>query len=216
MPSLMRDVRAVVFDLDGTLVDSLSDIITHLNGSLADHGLPTRTAIEIGEWVGHGAEQLVQRAVPDTTLVPAILATFRSRYRARPVIATRLFDGLAEVLDALAPTRKLAILSNKPHDLTVLVAEQLLGQWPFAVIHGQHPERPRKPDPGSIELCCSQLGIPLTDAVLVGDSEVDIATARAASMRGICVSWGLRDVESLRAARPDILVDAPAELGALF
>jgi phosphoglycolate phosphatase len=212
----MRDVRAVVFDLDGTLVDSLADIITHLNGSLADHGLPTRTAVEIGEWVGYGAEQLVQRAVPDTVLVPAILATFRSRYRARPVIATRVYDGLAAVLDALAPTRKLAILSNKPHDLTVLVAQQLLVHWPFAVIHGQHPERPRKPDPGSIELCCSQLGVALADAVLVGDSEVDIATARAAKMRGICVTWGLRDAESVRAARPDISVDTPAELGALF
>ena len=216
MPGALRDVRAVVFDLDGTLVDSLPDIITHLNGALGDHGLPARTPVEIGEWVGYGAEQLVQRAVPDAPLVAPILATFRARYRARPVIATRIYDGLAAVLDALGPDRRLAVLSNKPHELTVLVVEQLLGAWPFTVIHGQHPERPRKPDPGSIQTVCRELKIPLADAVLIGDSEVDIATARAANMRGVCVTWGLRDAASLRAANPEFAVDTPAELGALF
>lgn len=216
MPPALRDVRAVVFDLDGTLVDSLSDIITHLNGSLADHGIAQRTPVEIGEWVGYGAEQLVQRAVPDAALVPAVLATFRARYRARPVIETKLYDGLAAVLDALAPTKQLAVLSNKPHDLTVIVVQQLLAAWPFEVVHGQHPERPRKPDPGSLQILCNQLKVPLSDVVLVGDSEVDIATARAANARGVCVTWGLRDAGSLRAAAPEIAVDTPAELGALF
>jgi phosphoglycolate phosphatase len=216
MSAVLRDVRAVIFDLDGTLVDSLSDIITHLNSSLADHGLPVRSSVEIGEWVGYGAEQLVQRAVPTSALVSPVLATFRARYRAQPVIQTKLYDGLADVLDVLAPTRTLAVLSNKPHDLTVSVVEQLLGRWKFAVVHGQHPERPRKPDPGSIKTVCSELRVPLTDAVLVGDSEVDIATARAAEMRGVCVTWGLRDAASLRAAGPAIAVDTPAQLGALF
>jgi phosphoglycolate phosphatase len=205
-----------VFDLDGTLVDSLGDIITHLNGALTDHGVPVRTPVEIGEWVGYGAEQLVQRAVPAAALVAPVLATFRARYRAQPVLATKLYDGLATVLDALAPDRKLAVLSNKPHDLTVLIVEQLLGAWPFTVVHGQHPERPRKPDPGSIQIVCNELKVSLADTVLVGDSEVDIATARAAAMRGVCVTWGLRDAASLRAAGPDYAVDTPAELGALF
>jgi phosphoglycolate phosphatase len=123
---------------------------------------------------------------------------------------------VTRVLDALAADRRLAVLSNKPHDLTVVVVQQLLGAWPFTVVHGQHPERPRKPDPGSIQSVCGELAIPLADAVLIGDSEVDIATARAANMRGICVTWGLRDAASLRAAGPEFAVDTPAELGALL
>lgn len=210
----MRDARAVVFDLDGTLVDSLADIITHLNGALAEHGLPARTPVEIGEWVGYGAEQLVQRAVPDAALVVTVLATFRERYRARPVISTRVYDGIAGVLDTLSPDRKLAVLSNKPHDLTVAVVNELLGRWPFQVVHGQHPGRPRKPDPRSIRTVCAELGVAVEHSILVGDSEVDIATARAAEMRGICVTWGLREPTSLRAANPDVAVDTPAELAA--
>lgn len=217
MPSpVMRTARAVIFDLDGTLVDSLADIITHLNGAMSDHGLPTRTRVEIGEWVGYGAEQLVQRAVPDANQVPAVLATFRARYRTHPVIDTKVFPELPALLDSLASSRVLAVLSNKPHELTVAVVEQVLGRWPFKVVHGQRADRPRKPDPEALLQICRELDIPPSECVLVGDSEVDIQTARAAQVRGICVTWGLRDPIALRAAQPDVLVDTVAELAALF
>lgn len=213
---VMRTARAVIFDLDGTLVDSLGDIITHLNGAMGDHGLPARTLVEIGEWVGYGAEQLVQRAVPDAALAPAVLATFRARYRARPVIDTTLYAGLASFLDAIAGKYKLAVLSNKPHELTVKVVAELLAPWPFAVVHGQRADRPRKPDPQALFSVCNELDIPPADCVLVGDSEVDIETARTAQIRGVCVTWGLRDPVALRAAKPDVAVDNVSELAALF
>lgn len=213
---VMRSARAVIFDLDGTIVDSLVDIIAHLNGAMADHGLATRSRAEVGEWVGHGAEQLVQRAVPDAAQVPAVLATFRARYRARPVMDTKVFPELPAFLDMLAPSRALAVLSNKPHELTVAVVAQLLGKWPFKVVHGHRPDRPRKPDPESLFNVCRELDVPPADCVLVGDSEVDIQTARAAGVRGICVTWGLRDPVALRAANPDVLVETVAELAALF
>lgn len=213
---MLSAVRAIVFDLDGTLVDSLADIATHLNGALGDHGLQPRNRDEIGEWVGYGAEQLVVRAVPNTELVTPVLATFRARYRARPVIETHLYAGIAAVLDQVAGRYALAVLSNKPHELTVDVCKALLAPWSFAVIEGQRPDRPRKPDPLALRGIADQLGVAATACALVGDSEVDVATARAAQATSVGVSWGMRPLAVLEQAAPDHLVHAPAELAALF
>jgi phosphoglycolate phosphatase len=213
---MLKDVRAIVFDLDGTLVDSIADIVAHLNAALVDHGLAARDIADIGEWVGYGAEQLVVRAVPREDLVTPVLATFRARYRARPVIDTRVYEGLAAVLDTLAARYRLAVLSNKPHELTVEVCGALLSRWPFKVIHGQRADRPRKPDPAALLAVAAELDLDVTRCVLVGDSEVDVATARAAGAPSIGVSWGLRPLSVLSDARPDYLVHTPRELDLLF
>ena len=209
---MRRDTHAVIFDLDGTLVDSLPDIVAHLNASLCDHGLAPRGRDEIAEWVGYGVEQLVRRAVPRTDLVAPVLATLRARYQARPVIESQLYAGLDRVLDALAPRFRLAVLSNKPHDLTVDVCKTLLARWPFAAIVGAHPERPRKPDGQALRAVATDLAVEAGACVMVGDSEVDIATARAAGAQSIAVSWGMRPVGVLADARPDHLVHTPDEL----
>jgi phosphoglycolate phosphatase len=207
--------RAIVFDLDGTLVDSLDDIAFHLNAALADHGLPARTRAEISEWVGYGSARLVERAVPDPGQLASVLAAYRAHYHARPVIHTRPYPGIGEALDALAPGRTLAVLSNKPHAEVVAIVQSLLARWSFAAIAGERPDIPRKPDPHSVLSVLDALGIAPRDATLVGDSEVDIATARAAGLRSIAVTWGFRDETSLRAAGPDVVVRSPAELAAL-
>lgn len=212
----LRDARAVIFDLDGTLVDSLDDIALHLNSMLEGRGLPPRTRVEIGEWVGYGAEQLVIRAVPHPEHVADALAEFRGHYRARPVVHTRVFEDLAAELDHIATGRKIAVLSNKPHDLTVSVVEALLGRWSFTVVAGQRSGRPHKPDPAALLDVASELSVDPRACVMVGDSEVDIATARAAGVPCIGVSWGLRALDVLVGARPDHLVHTPRELGALF
>jgi phosphoglycolate phosphatase len=212
----LHDARALVFDLDGTLVDSLDDIALHLNAVLVERGLPVRARDEVQEWVGHGAEQLVTHAVPDPADVTEALAAFRAHYRARPVVHTRVFDGLADVLDRLAPGRTLAVLSNKPHELTVAVVDALLRRWSFPVVVGMRAGKPHKPDPAALLGVAAELGIAPRDCVMIGDSEVDIATARAASVPCIAVSWGLRAVAVLEAARPSFLVHTPDELGALF
>ena len=213
---MLSAVRAIVFDLDGTLVDSVADIITHLNAALVDHGLAERDRADITRWVGHGAEQLVLHAVAREDLVAPVLATFRARYRSRPVITTHVYDGLPAVLDALAPRYRLGVLSNKPHDLTVDVCAAVVARWPFAVIAGARPGRPRKPDPQALVDVARQLAIDVTACALVGDSEVDVATAREAGAPSIGVAWGLRPLAVLAAAKPDYLVHAPNELATLF
>jgi phosphoglycolate phosphatase len=213
---MLTDVRAIVFDLDGTLVDSIIDIVAHLNAALVDHGLAAHDIADIGEWVGYGAEQLVVRAVPREDLVAPVLATFRARYRSRPVIDTHVYEGLPAVLDAIAGHYELAVLSNKPHELTVDVCGALLSRWPFRVIHGQRADRPRKPDPAALGAVASELGVDVRACVLVGDSEVDVATARAAGVTSIGVSWGLRPLAVLTDARPDYIVHTPQALAALL
>jgi phosphoglycolate phosphatase len=212
----LSPIRGIVFDLDGTLVDSLADIADHLDAALADHGLPPPPRGEVGDWVGHGAENLIARAVPSLDLVASVLATFRARYRAAPVVKSRLYAGLADVLDRIAPDRRLAILSNKPHDLTVAVADALLRRWRFEPTLGARGDHPHKPDPRAVLPIAAELGVTPDACVLVGDSEVDIDTARDAGLISVAVTWGLRRRAVLEAARPDYLVDTPAALAALF
>lgn len=216
MGMALRDARAIIFDLDGTLIDSLPDIALHLNAMLAARGLEPRSLVEIGEWVGYGAEQLVVRAIPHPEQLAEALEEFRAHYRARPVVHSRVFDHLAEQLDKIAAGRKLAVLSNKPHDLTVACADALLGRWSFSVIAGQRAGRPHKPDPAALFDVAAELAVEPSACVMIGDSEVDIATARAAGVLGIAVSWGLRSLDILIGAKPDHIVHTPSELGALF
>ena len=190
--------RAVVFDLDGTLVDSLDDIVGHLNAALVDAGVVARTRDEVRGWVGGGAEQLVARAVIDPAVVPDVLARFRTHYRASPHGRTRIYDGLGEALDRLARDgRVFAVLSNKPHDLVVEIADRLLARWRFGAVVGERAGHPRKPDPRVVLAMLGELGVAPERSAFVGDSAIDVATARAAGMPSVAVSWGLRDCETI-------------------
>jgi len=210
----LRATRAAIFDLDGTLVDSLPDIAWHLNAALADAGLATYSNAEIRTWVGSGAAQLVARAVVGPDRIADVLSRFRVHYRAAPYARTSVFAGLAEALDHIGVERELAILSNKPHDLVVTIAEALLSRWPFREILGEQPGTPRKPDPQALLGIAKSLGLPPEACVLVGDSEIDVATARAAGMPSVAVTWGLCDPHVLEGATH--IVTTPAELAQLF
>lgn len=209
----MANIQAVIFDLDGTLVDSLDDIASALGGALGDAGLAAPPTAEVRTWIGDGARNLVARAVAGRADVEAVLASFRERYRAAPIVRTRLYDGLAAALDVVAaPGRSFAILSNKPHELTTLIAERLLAAWPFAAVFGQRTGMPLKPDPAAALVAAAELGVKPERCAFVGDSGVDIETARAAGMRAIAVSWGFRPRAELEAAGADVIVDRPDQL----
>ncbi len=210
--------RPVIFDLDGTLIDSLDDIRGALLATLREPagGDPDRDVVR--GWVGGGARELIAhalaaRGVTDDDVVDQRLAEFRIRYREAPVVHSRIYDGVAAVLDALvAAGRPLAVLSNKPHDLTVMIGARLLSRWPFVAIGGHHPGGPLKPDPAAATPILAALARPATACTMVGDSEVDLAFAHACGMRAVAVSWGFRPREALIAAAPEALLDAPAAL----
>ncbi len=228
----LRSTRAAIFDLDGTLVDSLPDIAGHLNAALADAGLATYSNSEVRTWVGSGAAQLVARAVIsragstaqtdsiddfppiDRAAFDDVLARFRTHYRSSPHGRTTVFAGLADALDHISKDRRLAILSNKPHDLVVTIADALLAAWPFSPVLGEQAGTPKKPDPTALLAIAAQLGLAPAACVLVGDSEIDVATATAAGMSSVAVTWGLCDREVLHGASH--IVDSPAELARLF
>jgi phosphoglycolate phosphatase len=203
--------RALVFDLDGTLVDSLGDIAHHLNDALAERGLATYDRAQIGQWVGEGTEVLVARAVARPELRDEVAAAYRARYRAHPIVTSHLYPGLPAVLDGLSD-HKLSVLSNKPHDLTCAIAQRLLHRWPFAIIAGEREGWARKPDPTGLRSIVAQLGC--AEAIMIGDSEVDVATANAAGVRSIAVTWGFRPRERLTGA--DAVAETPAQLAALL
>jgi phosphoglycolate phosphatase len=211
----MASVRAIVFDLDGTLVDSLDDIGAALDAALADHGLPAPPRDVVRGWIGGGAHSLIQQAAP-AEVVDLVLARFHHYYGEAPTAHTRLYDGLAPVLDRLSDShRVLAVLTNKPHELAVRIADEVLGRWPFAVIAGHRRGMPLKPSPEPAWIVAAELGVPPETCALVGDSAVDVDTARAAGMMPVAVTWGYRPRTELIACHPALLVDDPAELQSL-
>lgn len=205
-------MRAIIFDLDGTLVDSIDDIAEALIAALGEHGYAPPDRALVRTWVGGGARALVAHAVSEDQ-VDAIVPTFLACYARRPVVMTRLYDGIAPVLDALAKKATLAVLSNKPHSLTQAICAQLLAPWPFARIDGARPGVPMKPAPDGALAIAAALGA--TDCCYVGDAVSDIACARAAGMIPVAVSWGYRPRAELVAAQPKVLADSPADLLAL-
>ena len=207
--------HAVIFDLDGTLVDSLADIAAALDRALDDHGIARPPIERVRTWIGGGARNLVVHAVGEAR-ADAVLARFRVHYAAAPIVHTRLYPGLDAVIDDLAARGvALAVLSNKPHALTVRICEGLLARWRFAAVVGHRDGAPLKPAPGPALAVAASLGVAPAECAFVGDSAIDIATARAAGMHAVAVSWGFRPRAELEAARADVIVDAPAQLAAL-
>ncbi len=204
---------AVLFDLDGTLVDSLLDIATLMNATLASHGLPTHPVDAYRRFVGRGITVLAERASEGSGAdVAALVAELRARYRAAPVTRTRPYDGVAELLAALrARGLPLAVLSNKPHELSVAIVERLFATGTFALVLGQREDTPRKPDPSAALALAHTLGVAPERCAFVGDTDVDVITATRAGMLPVGVAWGFQRRDALVAAGAAHILERPED-----
>jgi phosphoglycolate phosphatase len=194
-------LRAAIFDLDGTLVDSLADIAAAMNHSLTQHGLPLHSIDEYRHFVGEGVMVLVRRALPADReeLHASVLAAYRAYYAEHLFDQTYVFPGIPGVLSQLAAENvRLAVLSNKADAFTRRLVEGLLPGVPFTSIYGERSGVPRKPDPTAALAVAAELGVAPGDCAFVGDTAVDMNTARNAGMYSIGVTWGFRSPEELR------------------
>ncbi|NTX11271.1 HAD family hydrolase [Myxococcus sp. CA051A] len=195
-------LRAVFFDLDGTLVDSLGDIADAMNHALAHHGLPTHPESAYRRFVGEGVRELARRAVPAgrEDLAAPVLETYRAYYDEHLFDRTASYPGIPALLATLAEEGVvMGVLSNKSDSFVKRLVERLLPGVAFARVYGERPGVPRKPDPTAVLGMAAELELAPGVCGFVGDTAVDMDTARAAGMYGVGVTWGFRDAEELHA-----------------
>ena len=182
----------VLFDLDGTLLDTLEDLKDSVNYALSLHGCPPRTLEEVRRFVGNGAGVLIRLAAEDREDWPDILADFRAHYGENCQRKTKPYRGIPAALAAIGEKYPLAIVSNKPD---AAVKRLCRAFFPGILALGEQPGCPRKPDPAMLSAAMAQLGV--DGCVYVGDSEVDIATGKNAGVPVLSVLWGFRDRDAL-------------------
>jgi phosphoglycolate phosphatase len=207
--------RAVLFDLDGTLADTLADLANAVNHALATLGLPPHPQPAYRYFVGDGARNLITRALPPDRqdLVEPALARMRAHYDAHCFDETRLYPGIPELVAELHRRRyKLAVFSNKPDEFTKRMVAHYFPTNPFDTVLGHITGIPLKPDPAGAFRIAADLGVPTTHWLYLGDTNTDMLTARAAGMYPVGVLWGFRDRAELEATGARTILAQPGEL----
>ncbi len=214
--------KACIFDLDGTLTDTLESLAFSVNETMKEIGMPQITEDQCRQFVGNGAKVLIEktlRAAGDENLnrfeeafeVYGRIFDDNCTYKVKP------YDGIPEMLHQMKERgMKLGVLSNKPDRQAVHVVSEIFGTDTFDIVQGQKEGVPRKPDPAAALSIAGQFGISPKEAIYIGDSEVDAATGKAAGMDTILVSWGFRPKEELREAAPEWIVDRAEEIMAII
>lgn len=203
--------KAVLFDLDGTLLDTLGDLHAAVNHVLGEFGYPQRSIEEVCRFVGNGAAQLIRLAVPEGVDFVPVLAAFQSYYAAHCDILTKPYDGILDALAVLGQKYPLAVVSNKP-DRAVKELAQIY--FPGLYARGESTDCPRKPAPDMVRKALEAIGA--ERCVYVGDSDVDILTASNAGVPCLSVTWGFRGEEELLKAGAKYLCHDPADLPAII
>ena len=218
--------RTIIWDLDGTLMDTLHDLMNSVNYALEKHGMPVRTYQEIRNFVGNGVKRLVELSVPDGLNNPTfeeVFADFKSHYIVHCQDQTGLYDGIAETLEELkARGIRMAVVSNKLQSgvtelfesqvRTVGKEETICLKDYIEVAIGERPEMARKPAADMVNRAFEEMGLDKENAVYIGDSEVDLATARNSGLPCISVLWGFRDKDYLKEQGATVFVETPLQI----
>ena len=207
----------VIFDLDGTLLNTLEDLADGVNAALTHFGRPERTLDEVRQFVGNGVLNLMTKAVPEGQEAEdfqQIYEWFKSYYSAHSEVKTRAYEGIPELLEQLsAHNFKMAIVSNKFHDAVCQLSEKYFGNLlPVSIGENEAAGIRKKPAPDTVFTALDRLSSTVDRAVYIGDSEVDAATARNAGMDCILVSWGFRERELLASFEPLAIADQPSDI----
>lgn len=209
--------QGIIFDLDGTLLDTLEDLAGSMNTVLERMGWPTHPVDAYRWFVGNGVAILVQRALPEDqrreSIIEKCVQAMRTEYARRWAKQTRLYAGVAELLKKLAAgNMPLNILTNKPDDAAQEMVRHFFPTTPFHIVAGAVADKPRKPDPTVALEMAQQLGIAPEATLFVGDSNTDMQTAKAAKMIALGAAWGFRGREELLASGAHAVLEAPLEL----
>lgn len=212
-----KSMDTIIFDLDGTLLNTLEDLTDSVNHAMETFGFPVHTIEEIRSFVGNGAPKLIERSIPQGTENPsydAVLAAFKEHYAAHCEDKTNPYEGIMELLAQLKEKGyRLAVVSNKFDGAVKRLCEKYFGDY-IEVAIGESADVKRKPAPDTVYRAIRELSCDASQAVYVGDSEVDIQTARNASLPCISVTWGFRTEEQLKGAGADrkLMIGNPQSL----
>ena len=209
--------RAVIFDLDGTLLDTLTDIADAANRALIRYGFPPHDTQAYRWFIGDGSAVLMTRALPETQrsagTVQACLKSFIDDYNRNWHRATQPYAGIEDLLEELRHRSiKFAVVTNKPHPFAVSMIAHYFGHCPFDPILGQQESVPKKPDPGQALAAAERMGVPPASCIFLGDSAVDMETARNAGMQPVGAGWGFRPDDELWNSGAVAVVQHPAAL----
>ena len=217
-------INAIIFDLDGTLIDSIADIADAMNASLVELGYPTHPTEAYKSFVGDGLNELAKRVLPEKQQnnknIEALAKKFWDNYDIAWYLHTNLYPGVLYLIQlAVARKMKLAILSNKAHYFTKKMIRHFFRgamirhtKNPFGIYAGEEPGKPAKPDPSVALELAARMKVKPQNVAFVGDSEVDIKTAKNAGMIAIGAAWGYRNKKELTAAGADLVFDNPTDM----
>lgn len=208
-------IKSAVFDLDGTLLDTLGDLRDSVNSVLERNGFTPRSTEEIRAFVGNGIRLLVERAVPENTeaeITDKCFEEFKEYYKTHSAILTKPYEGIPELLEALKKSGvKIAVVSNKADFAVKSLMKQYFAEL-YDCAYGERDGIEKKPAPDGVFGAMAEIGAEPETTLYVGDSEVDVETARNAHLPCVAVTWGFRDKEVLESLFPEYIVDSPDEI----